>query len=582
MTLQGQVHTLSTKLALLLCGLLLCASVVHAAPTNRTIRNIKIEVRDVFDEPNLAWFYRGVNSLKIATKQEVIERELLFAPGEAFDKFRIAESERNLRTLPFIRQVSITPIVVGDYVDLLVSVQDTWTLFPQLNFSMGGGKSKQSFGIADSNLLGYGKDLEIFNGENDGRRESLLRWNDRRVFGSRQELDMTHLDRSDGFRTSGVLGTPFRTLVDRRAWNLSYDFADLVNTMYDNGEERFIFREKHMSTDFGYSFLYGEPENVAQRLKFGGIFSSSEFSMADDDDFEDVDLDPERVSRDPQYLASDRQYAGPAVTYTRIEPDFISLNYVDRFERVEDFNLGNSFFAQAWYAAKVLDSDNDSMIFSVSDTDGFRLGPTEFIRAEVGGSSRFHSDQTSNTMLRGEMRYYNVLGSQRLFGQYLGRHTLAAAMFVDYGTDLDLDREYVLGTQRGLRGYKEDAFTGNSRISMHLEDRFHLADDVLKLLNIGGAVFFDAGGTSDHGLSDIIKDNLYSNVGIGLRFGLPRSSSGRVLRVDLAFPLRDGPDGTMKYEPSLVLSLGQVFAAKTTSEQLGAVRANSSLGMTPW
>jgi hypothetical protein len=58
---------------------------------------------------------------------------------------------------------------------------------------------------------------------------------------------------------------------------------------------------------------------------------------------------------------------------------------------------------------------------------------------------------------------------------------------------------------------------------------------------VGAAVFFDAGRT--WGYSAVGGDDLglLRDVGVGLRLGNSRSGAGRMLHLDLAFPL-DGED----------------------------------------
>ena len=129
--------------------------------TEYTIRNVEIRVSDIFDEPDLPAFYEAANDLKIETRRDVVRRELLFREGDKYDPFAIEESIRNLRTLNFLRKVSIVPTFEGQYVDLRVTVQDTWTLIPQVSLSSGGGDSNTVFGLSESNILGYGKRVEV-------------------------------------------------------------------------------------------------------------------------------------------------------------------------------------------------------------------------------------------------------------------------------------------------------------------------------------------------------------------------------------------------------------------------------------
>jgi hypothetical protein len=63
-----------------------------------------------------------------------------------------------------------------------------------------------------------------------------------------------------------------------------------------------------------------------------------------------------------------------------------------------------------------------------------------------------------------------------------------------------------------------------------------------------------------------------------LRFCFPRASGGGVVRMDIALPLRDGPDGSQAWDPRVVFAAGQLFGARLRSEQIGAENASSGIG----
>ncbi len=552
----------------------------NAAP-QPIIREIRLEIRDIFEGPTLGGFYNTANNLKISTKEEVVRRELLFQEGDPLDQFLIEESERALRKLPFLRQVSITPIAVegGKSVDVLVSVQDTWTLIPQFSFSTGTGNNKTEVGFIETDFLGYGKRAELYYADDEGREKIEGVWEDQRLFGTAQRLLLGNFYRSDGYRSVFYYGRPFRSLTEKDSWHFNGDFADTVGRLFENGDERFIYRDRHQEVEARYTIAAGEPDVLLHRLGFGYEFLSDDFSQADEDDYEDVDVDPDSVSKDPTLLADDRRFSGPVLAYNRVEPDFISINYIDRFERVEDFNLGNDFSEKIQFAGKAFDSLRDTLLLSLSDSDGTRLSPTSFLRGEVGVGTRLDHEGFNNTLLRGEAKYYYVLGAKYLGDVFIGKHTLVASFAADYGDDLDKDREFLLGADNGLRGYKSRTFTGDKRAILNLEDRFHLVDDVFKLISLGGAFFIDAGGVTNDQFGEVFSDSLYSDFGFGFRIGFPRSSGGSVARLDIAFPLREGPDGSDKFEPRIVFTTGPPFRAKLRSETVGAENANVTVGL---
>ena len=144
--------------------------------------------------------------------------------------------------------------------------------------------------------------------------------------------------------------------------------------------------------------------------------------------------------------------------------------------------------------------------------------------------------------------------------------------------DRDRNREFLLGADNFLRGYEARTFSGDKRFVLNLEDRIHLYDDVWQLLSVGGVIFADIGAASFSSTEDILQDELFSDIGFGLRLGFPRSSGSRVVRMDVAFPLRDGPDGTERYDPRFLVSVSQVFDSFLRGEIASSRRSTIDTG----
>lgn len=584
---------LSAMLVSAIIGAPLCADseelkeplgkVIHSATVpsefnGKPIRTITIQIREIFDEADLNGIYRTANDLKISTREKVVRRELLFKEGEDYDQFLIEESVRNLRTQGYLRSVLITPKPNGDGVDVEVIVQDTWTLIPQVSFSSGTGRERKSVGLSESNLLGYGKRFEMLFEKDESRETIEGVWVDPRVWGTSNELVAGYFDRSDGERSLLSFGHPFRSLVDPRSWSATSDISDTIGRLFENGDERYIFRQKQTEVGLRYTLAQGHAEQLVRRYSVGYDYIESNFSQADQKDYDDLDLDPAEVSNDPALLAEDRRFSGPVLNYQEIQPEFISMNYIDRFDRVEDYNLGEEVSVNSHFAPDFLGSRGNTYLFSANRSEGRKFSDSSFARGEFGVASRIDSDGFANTLARTELRYYNVLGSLSTQRLWLGRHTMASSFFLDYGDDLDADREFLLGADNALRGYKARTFSGDKRLALNVEDRVHLLDDVFKLVSVGAAVFIDAGGATDEAFGTIFTDHFYSDVGAGLRFAFPRSSGGKVFRIDIALPLRDGPDGSGQFEPRVIFAGGQLFGSRLRSETLGPEKASVAVG----
>ncbi len=544
----------------------------------KTVRLVNIEVADVFDGDDVAGLYAAANSLKINTKDSVIKREMILKPGDTCNSFKIQESARNLRSLKFIRNVAITPSIDGDFVDLNVRVQDTWTLVPQLGFSVGTGRKSQSYGIVESNVLGYGKQLEATSSEDQSRQTHELLYQDNRFLDSYNRFILAGYDRSDGTRSLVSLARPFRSLVEKSAWAVDADAGDTIGRLFANNTERYIFRQDKVDFGTRYFAASGDPQVRVKRFFVGYDYIDFDFSQADLQDYEDLDLDPNEVSNDPRDVPLDRRFSGPVFGVESITPNFVSMNYIDRFDRVEDYNLGPTSAASIMIAPKSLGSLEDSMLFNANHAFGDKFDRTSFYRTEFNISTRYQEETIENSLLHWEAKYYNVLGNWFEGDWFLGKHTLAASTFVDYGDDLDNDRELLIGGDNAIRGYKAKTFTGDKRLAVNLEDRFHIAEDIYELVSVGGAVFLDAGGSTYDSFGSLVTDNMYSDVGVGLRFAFPRSSGSQVLRIDFAIPLRDGPDGSGSLEPRILITGGQLFGSRLRSESLGVDEATADIG----
>jgi hemolysin activation/secretion protein len=132
------------------------------------------------------------------------------------------------------------------------------------------------------------------------------------------------------------------------------------------------------------------------------------------------------------------------------------------------------------------------------------------------------------------LRYFQRRGSHTLF--FL---SLAAA-----ATDFSDGTQFLsLGGEIGARGYPTNYQRGDRRVTFAAERRFYSDWFLLRLIRVGGAVFFDAGRAwgGPYQKSDEAAEHWASDIGFGLRLLSARSASGTTVHVDLAFPLKRAP-----------------------------------------
>lgn len=562
-------------------------------PGKKYIRSIKIKIGNIF-EGNAAGIYSVANAIKFQTQENVIRTELLFKEGDAFDPYLIRQTARNLRLQRYLREIKVIPTFDGDAVDVLVSARDSWTLIPYISYSSGTGQNNRGIGITESNVGGEATRLDTRYQESASRKSYAAAIVDPQLLGTRKNLQAGFADRSDGRVYQGGIGLPFRSLMQQDAWALNFSRQNTIGRLFNEGEEKYIFRQ-HLddfqalytfagpgahpaAEDDPYTGIYKGQTILSQRYSVGWGYESASFYQADEQDYEDLDLDPTTVSNNPAFLATNRRFSGPMVQYQNIQPQFISMNYIDRFDRVEDYNLGDESLVNIMASPRSLGSKENSVLFTSNRSRGWRFDEKSFLRAEIGGATRFDTNQLNNTLLRGEAKYYAAMGDWFVGDRFLGRHTFASQFFVDVGEDLDRDRQLLIGADNALRGYEVNAFEGDKRIALNLEERAHIADDLFQLVSVGTAFFVDMGGATRDELSAIISEDLYGDVGFGVRLCFPRASGGGIVRMDVAFPWRDGPDDSKAWEPRVIFAAGQLFGARLRSEVVGAENAASGVG----
>lgn len=141
----------------------------------KPIRSLRIEVLDPFGNSVHDTFKRpteGIqrigNRLHITTRERVIRNLLLFREGDRVDAIRLSESERLLRTAPYVNDARVfvsgkqhiikgkkKNIVLTDSVDVVVRVLDKWSVEPQSNFDL----LNPNLLLTESNLGGWGHSL---------------------------------------------------------------------------------------------------------------------------------------------------------------------------------------------------------------------------------------------------------------------------------------------------------------------------------------------------------------------------------------------------------------------------------------
>jgi len=526
------------------------------------IGRIDIEVVEVFDLSKPGedrWFHRAVNSLHIASRDSVIRRELLFREGDVLNADLLAESERNLRALPFLRAAEVTAgEPAGGVADVRVRVQDSWTTRASARIKRAGGHTSAAFSAREENLAGLGKQLGFRYESDQDRSRGTFSYDDRRLLGRPLWLQLAHQVSSDGEGDLISIQKPFYSYGSRSSEGASFSRNLQRNGIYSSGEKIASFDNSVRMSKIFLAFSRGLENGVASRFMFGWQYNASRFyegvieEAANDEGAwltgGDVVEEGRCYVRSPDEVNSknprpcpaalvplSRKTSSPLFGYRRERSGWIKAFNLVRMERPEDFNLGAVFELQAGVNAHAFGGEADELLLVVGGSRGFRIGAHGLLLTRQGFDARFGSGDAAAKLLSFESTYYNT----RFRGQTLVGHLRA-----DAGMHLDLANQLLLGGDEGLRGFNTRVLDGDRRFIATFEDRLWTRREVLHLFYIGGAAFMDVGnawGWED----DNAFGTLYSDAGIGLRLDASRAAHGGMFRLDIAFPLsgdrRGGP-----------------------------------------
>jgi surface antigen Omp85-like protein len=459
------------------------------------------------------------NRIHFKTQLPVIERELLFKEGQPLRLSLLKETERNLRSLVFLRDASVTERLTDpEHAEVTVLTQDAWTLDPLLGFStIGGGHLVGEAGISESNLFGFGKQAEAYFSSERYRNVDFIGYEDPRVLGTHWHLVAQGSEDSDGRTRSVLLEDPFWSLEvpDSIGGSVS-DVSDQERLFSQDGN---LLRHWQTAATFDAEHALVAEQDLVRRI--GVRYQLWDDSFAP----------PPSGTGTPAYGLEPRRTSAPELTFTEWHPDFVKAYYLDELGHPEDRDVGWAVQTRLGYSPVALGASRSEFVMGTSASFGVHHDDTSYgwLRMQVSGREGAGQIRDGFLTLEG-------IGYQRLGDLFDRKQTLVLDARTDLSSGLFRDHEFVIGSDDGnLRGYPINYLAGTQRMQFHVEDRVTLVEDLMHLMSLGVAGFADAGQVWGRGraLSDT---NMLASVGVGLRLAGTRGIQIPV-RLDFAIAL---------------------------------------------
>jgi outer membrane protein assembly factor BamA len=481
------------------------------------VGEVKISRLNVFDEGNpdeSGGAFQVANQLHWLTHESVIRDQLLFESGDEIQVTQLSESERILRGNHFIYDAEvIVRRQCGNKFDIEIITRDVWTLTPDIRLKRSGGQSDVSFVIRDSSFLGTGKSIAVESKQDENSRGFGIRYFDPAVFGSRHKLNLEYEDNDDGHRNYINLRKPFFSLQSQQSYGVSYD-DDLGSLwLYDNGEEVNQFSILRKESEMFYGWSAGSKQQQVERYRIGFNHQRVQFDIT------------ENTSQ--QGIPNSRDLGAFWVDYEFFEDDFVKIANIEQLHRREDINLGDKLYIKLGWVASIFDSDRTGPMLKVSGQHYLQADIEKYLQLSYEADLFYNNDTRDfeNSTLKGTLSFNYLQTEQWRF------HVQANATHVRHAY---MDNPMVLGGENGLRGFPRAYAHGNSKFLLTLEERYFSDLHIWQLIRVGGAIFVDAGKTFNGE-----RDHWLASAGAGLRLSSSRAEIGKVLHLDIAFPIND-------------------------------------------
>ena len=544
-----------------------------------------IDTRAIFDADDPAldmrvqWAYRAANALHFDTRETTVRRELLFTPGDCYDAFLLAESERLLRNLGVFARVDVfgVPQPDGSW-HVIVATRDEWSTQLDVKVRFDNGIGIEGARLFETNLMGRARTLGVFYYEREVTRDYGLVYATPHLFRSRWD-GMLGIGRTRaGNFVRSELAYPFLGEVGqyagRLSWRRDQQFFDYVLRDDDALISPHVlmpvkdeFIDASMVRRFGErgsTLLLGAALTL-EELDYPGVVE-----VAPEGNFDDrVEADPaQKAAVLPQQQLRDQLRASLLVGHQNIV--WVKRRGYDSMRGEQDVRIGSEVGLVVGRTLSAHDDDHDTFLGGTGYAGFSALGGFMVLRAR--------SDARWDIASPGDPGHWeDVFLDAELLAYFrrptLPRHTLVVRWNAAGAWNTTTPFQLTLGGERALRGYDQERFPGGNRVVLSLEDRIYLGWPWPDLFDTGLTLFADVGRIWPGDAPFGADSGWRSSAGIGIRSSFPEG--GRTTyRLDLAWPVGAG---TQLKDLRIRISVGEILgmAQREVDPQIARSRAES-------
>jgi hypothetical protein len=509
---------------------------VEPSPEGQRLEEVLVSAEDVVAQSDP--YPNFLNIFHVRTRESVIRREVLLEPGAPYSAELAEETARNLRKLGVFAVVRVLAVKGREPggVALLVITKDLWSLRLNQSWDVVGSfvRTLQVQGT-ETNFLGLNQRLAV---------DYLLRpdtmslgqtYINRRVGGSRWYLGETAsviIGRESG-KPEGTRGT---VVFQRPLYSLSTPWSFSTSTSWDSSTTRvfrgtevwqlpypdgepvpYIYETREVSAGASYTRSYGE---ASKKNVSAGVTA---YHRAYDAPAGEALSDAQREWLKATRLPRSEQAIYGSLSLSAYEARYEVMRDVDSYALSEDFQVGHSVVASVRYAPAAFASAAHYAELGVAARYRWLFADALTTLAAAGAIRRALGEGGGWTNRHWAAEVSQV-SPKVLGGRFVARGLL------DVNIDDLFDRVSLLGGANGLRGARQDAYSGRRLLLFNVE--YRTVPWVFHTLHLGGVLFFDSGSAFD------ARPSLVHSVGAGIRFLFPQFNINP-FRLDFGYVLND-------------------------------------------
>jgi len=537
---------------------------LEPSPWNKVVGAIRVYNEEVFAESGrLLQFF---NHFHVTTKESTIRAEAVIAPGELWDQLRIEETARRLRDPLWTSVVAVVPVKSANpgTVDILIVTRDIWSLRLNTQYTFQQGRLTNLItSFSENNFLGRRDVLAAGLTMDQGAVAVGPLFIDKNLVGEHLDLrarfdDILNRDdlfdrgklHSEGTQSTITLSRPLWSLAREWAAGATFTHRFAIDRQYRGTALRpYIYTDPMTmaTTSFGWQYTMRRWGTSAYVTRQWGADLKQQFSFGHSVDsqrprpLDDFTGDAaQRAAFIANVLPRSEVTSVPFVEYAFFTPRYRTLRNISTFALAEDLRIGPDLDISLGFGLKALGSDQNFQRLSSAAGWTFPWSRDGFVRFATGLGSRYeHGELIDNSATWSVRAAAPAVGGRVRF--------LAQASLSTHWEDRQ-NRDLLIGSDTGLRGYGINEFSGQRFTSLQLEAR--TLPYAWWVLRVGGVAFYDLGGAAD----SLAQLTLHQDAGLGLRMLIPQTSA-QLLKFDFAIPF----DGVNRGKVHFLAGFGSEF-----------------------